>query len=197
MLLSVKGLDVKLYNTKRRDVTWETCTLRAWLNSEFFETAFSASEKGQIVLSTVENPDNKEYGTEGGNTTQDYVYLLSLDEVARYFNIDPYSEKDKDVLSEALICLPTQTAVDNGAFIVTQEYVDKYQSEYSYPLKLGACFWWFRSPGRGQLSATDVSFVGYVSDSGGPSKQRVYVYGRSSASGCKTRFRGAAPSDSP
>ena len=161
VLLSVKGLDAKPYNTEWTDLTWETCTLRAWLNSKFYETAFSESEKGKIVLSTVKNPDNKKYHTRGGNTTQDYVYLLSLDEVGRYFHVDPYS--DDNYQSEALICLPTQTAVKNGASTISQANVDKWQSDYKYPLKAGACWWWLRSPGSGQGHAAYVNFGGSVS----------------------------------
>ena len=162
VLLSVMGLDMKQYNTERKDVTWETCTLRAWLNDEFYETAFSASEKGKIVLSTVENPDNKTYGTKGGNTTKDYVYLLSLDEIGRYFHVDPYAENYLDRCVEALICLPTQTAVNNGAFSISQARVDEIQSKYSYPLKVGACRWWLRSPGYYQNAVADGDYFGYV-----------------------------------
>ena len=146
VLLSVKGLDAKPYNTERKDVTWETCTLRAWLNSEFYETAFSASEKGKIVLSTVENPDNKEYGTKGGNTTKDYVYLLSLDEVGRYFRVDPYPYSYNYCRSDALICFPTATAKNNGASTDSA----------------GACWWWLRSPGNFRSDAASVGDFGYV-----------------------------------
>ena len=163
VLLSVMGLDMKQYNTELTDVTWETCTLRAWLNSKFYETAFSESEKGKIVLSTVENPDNKTFGTKGGNTTKDYVYLLSLDEIGRYFRVDPYNLEG----SEALICLPTKTAVNHGAYTVSQAEVDEGQSEYSYLLKTGACVWWLRSPGEGQNWAVAVYFDGIVYFDGG------------------------------
>ena len=158
VLLSVKGLDAKQYNTKWTEVTWETCTLRAWVNDEFYETAFSASEKGRIVLSTVENPDNNVLGSKGGNTTQDYVYLLSLDEVGRYFHLDPYIGEG----SEALICLPTQTAVKNGAYTLSQADVDKYQENKSYPIKAGACWWWLRSLFGGQDFAVFGDFDGLV-----------------------------------
>ena len=139
VLMSVKGLDARPYNTEKANVTWETCTLRAWLNGEFYKNAFSASEKGKIVLSTVENPKNKEYGTKGGNTTKDYVYLLSLDEAERYFASD-----------NARICCATANAKKNGA----------------YTNDAGACWWWLRSPGRDQHSAAGVGYGGRVFNSG-------------------------------
>ena len=148
VLMSVKGLDVKPYNTEREDVTWETCTLRSWLNGEFYEKAISTGEKGKILTSTVENPDNKEYGVKGGKTTQDKVYLLSLDEVGRYFNVEPYSDDNRQ--SDSLICMPTNTAKQNGA----------------YTSSAGACWWWLRSPGYDRDFAAYVGGGGYVNYDG-------------------------------
>ena len=36
----------------------------------------------------MQNPDNPEYGTDGGNDTTDKVFLLSIDEATRYFAND-------------------------------------------------------------------------------------------------------------
>ena len=158
VLLSVKILDAKPYNTKNEKLTWEACSLRAWLNGTFYKTAFSKSEKGKIVRSTVETPDNYKCDTKGGKTTNDYVYILSLEEVGRYFNTDAYGWGKE----EALICMPTQTALKNGAFTVTQNKVNEKQPKYSYPLKVGACSWWLRSPGLTQNMAAYISHSGDV-----------------------------------
>lgn len=40
LLLSEKSLDEKPYNMKAANVTWETCTLRDWLNNTFIHEAF-------------------------------------------------------------------------------------------------------------------------------------------------------------
>ena len=53
----------------------------------FIAEAFSASEKSAIPTVTLSNPDNPNYGTEGGNDTQDQVFLLSLEELQQYFNV--------------------------------------------------------------------------------------------------------------
>ena len=50
LLLSKYGLDVKLYNTGWTDITWETCTLRTWLNSDFKDTAFDRTEQRALLL---------------------------------------------------------------------------------------------------------------------------------------------------
>lgn len=158
VLLSVKGLDARPYNTKRDDVTWETCSLRAWLNGEFYEDAFSADEKEKIVFSIVENPGNAKHGTEGGNTTWDRAYLLSLEELNRYYHVDPYKYEK----SEALICMPTQKAISSGALTLRAANVPKYQQDYSYPLRAGACWWWLRSPGYTSYDAAYVYVWGNV-----------------------------------
>ena len=73
------------YHEKWGEVTWKTCTLRKWLNSEFYKNEFSEEEKKAIIETNLENPNNPEYGTPGGNTTKDRVFLLSIDEADRFF----------------------------------------------------------------------------------------------------------------
>ena len=48
LVVSKYALDCKPYNTEYTDVTWETCSLRQWLNSTFLNTAFSAEEQKKI-----------------------------------------------------------------------------------------------------------------------------------------------------
>ena len=86
LLLSRYIVDYKAYNEDMVDITWEECTLRAWLNDEFYNAAFDASEQEQILTMTISNPDNMDYGTgtEGGNDTEDNIFLLSSDEVLEY-----------------------------------------------------------------------------------------------------------------
>ncbi len=83
LLLADKNLDAKPYNVVRTGVTWETCTLRSWLNAyggsdnaqgmeysvggaSFLDTAFGEEERNAILDSTLVNVDSEEYGTEGG-----------------------------------------------------------------------------------------------------------------------------------
>lgn len=84
LLISKYALDCQQYNTSDRNVTWETCTLRKWLNGAFFNNAFSADEQKQILSTTV-TPD---YSTDPGNNTKDRVFLLSIAEAEKYFGSD-------------------------------------------------------------------------------------------------------------
>ena len=84
LLLSFNYIERMEYNETMSNVTWETCTIRSWLNESFLNTAFTYKEQEKIVITTNENLNNPEYGTIGGNKTVDKVFLLSVDEVNKY-----------------------------------------------------------------------------------------------------------------
>lgn len=84
LVLCRKIIVFKPYNEENEAVTWEECTLRGWLNRDFYEAAFSAEERELIIPTMISNPDNAEYGTGGGNATEDRIFLLSPDEVKEY-----------------------------------------------------------------------------------------------------------------
>jgi co-chaperonin GroES (HSP10) len=91
LLITEDIIERKPYNDEWDEdegVTWESCTLRKWLNENFLSAAFSSEQQQQIKLTNLDNPDNPHYGTDGGNDTQDYIFLLSIDEAQRYFSSD-------------------------------------------------------------------------------------------------------------
>ena len=143
LVISRYGLDAKPYNEKSESVTWETCTLRTWLNGEFYNSAFSSEEKGWILQVTLKNPNNAEYGTKGGNDTTDRIFLLSIEEAEQYF-VDDESRK----------CWPTAYAKNIGAFA----------SDLSSDT-LGA-WWWLRSPARNNRFTVLVGTNGSVYGNG-------------------------------
>ena len=145
LLISRYALDCKLYNEKKEDTTWETCTLRGWLNNEFFNKAFSAEEKQSILQSDVSADKNPEYSTNPGNATKDKVFLLSVVEANKFF-------KSKD----ARKCAPTDYAIQQGA----------YTSDSSKVEGRKACWWWLRSPGSDSDFAAFVTYGGSISDRG-------------------------------
>lgn len=90
LLISRYGLDAQPYNTTNSEVTWETCTLRTWLNSTFYNKAFSSAEQAAILTTNVDNSKYQCYSgwsTNGGNNTQDKVFLLSYAEANKYFDV--------------------------------------------------------------------------------------------------------------
>ncbi|MBR4550778.1 MAG: hypothetical protein IKO13_00625, partial [Oscillospiraceae bacterium] len=55
LVISEYGLDVKPYNSTYGGVTWETCSLRKWLNGDFLTEVFTEEEQEQIRSTKVEN----------------------------------------------------------------------------------------------------------------------------------------------
>ncbi len=139
LVISKYALDCKPYNTSALDVTWETCTLRRWLNNDFINSAFTSVEKELIPTVTVSAEKNPEYNTDAGNATQDKVFLLSINEMNKYFSSDSARE-----------CKSPAYADENGVFVVTN----------------GNCMWWLRSPGLIQDFAAIVDGRGAVFEDG-------------------------------
>ena len=86
LLLSKYLLASHEYNDENVDITWEKCTCRNWLNSDFMKQIFSKKEQNSILTTDVINSDNAKYGTKGGSNTKDKMFLLSIDEFKKYFN---------------------------------------------------------------------------------------------------------------
>ena len=135
MMISRYALDCKPYNEKYEDTTWETCTLRGWLNNEFYNMAFSTEEKQYVLQSNVSVDKNPKYSTNPGNATKDNVFLLSVVEANKFFKND-----------DAGKCAPTDYAIQQGA----------YTSDSSKVEGRKACWWWLRSPGDSSRSAAYV-----------------------------------------
>lgn len=84
LLITEDIIELHPYHSERVAITWETCALRAYLNGEFFGK-FSAQEQAVICDTSSVNADNQWYRINGGNNTTDKVFLLSIEEVVRYF----------------------------------------------------------------------------------------------------------------
>ena len=141
LLISAEALDCRKYNDTNETVTWENCSLRKWLNSSFYTAAFSAAERDRIILSTVANPDTETCRTEGGNDTEDKVFLLSLDEARELFDSD-----------SGRLCRPSAYAREHGIYVFH---------------KNGCSWWWLRSPGKPGCAA-NVNYFGGRAINGTP-----------------------------
>lgn len=156
-LLSDQNLDALQYHTEREDVTWETSTIRSWLNGydassntgesngidytkdNFLDTAFSAKEQTAIAETAVVNDDNTDYNenasTDAGKDTTDRIFLLSLTETYNKKYFPNY-------------CFSTNTAyvADGGKFGYSMYGVGESDS------------WWLRSPGSNQSRAAFIDW---------------------------------------
>ena len=143
MVLSKRALDRLPYNAEKTNVTWETCSLRKWLNEKFYANAFNKTEQDLIKTVTLKNYDNPEYNTPGGNDTEDKVFLLSFyDMINTDYGFDDDIEYD---LNRA--CVSSSYAYSHSYFDGVGE--DSDEEDYLY--------YWLRSPGYSADCAMDVS----------------------------------------
>ncbi|GHU64986.1 hypothetical protein AGMMS49983_11940 [Clostridia bacterium] len=158
------------YNPDDFTTTWAECSLRAWLNDDFLKD-FDAKAVGQILDTAVKNDDNPEYGTLGGADTTDKVFLLSIDEVNKYFASDEDmvaefhpSEQQLSDIAERIAKNPASRYWDAdwyGDAEAAKNELSEGFADYN-----GAWFWWLRSPGIYAGGAADVYGDGGVNDSG-------------------------------
>ncbi len=149
LLLSRYGLDAQPYNKEYTDITWENSTLRAWLNGEFLNKAFSEAEQSEILTTKVYNSPSQGYSTwntEGGNNTRDKIFLLSYAEANKYLGVT----HDNSSNTKSRVA-PTAYAIKQGAYI---------SSSYKTADGEAAGWWWLRSPGRSQRHAALVNIDG-------------------------------------
>jgi len=71
LLISNKCLTHKPFDVKGETNQWESCSLRQWLNGEFYHNSFTPQEKDQITYA---------------NLLRDEVFLLNLEEIKKYFS---------------------------------------------------------------------------------------------------------------
>lgn len=158
-LLADKALDDQKYNTSNTGVTWETSTIRSWLNGygtdysrkNFIGSAFSPADQGAILDTSVINNNNINYDTTGGDNTTDKIFLLSEAEVYNGDAAKGYGfVSGRDTDDEARRCKSSTYAKGMGTWSSRE---DTYR---------GNCDWWLRSPGNNTSYAADVDYHGYV-----------------------------------
>lgn len=66
-------------------ITWMNCSLRKWLNKEFYQRAFSRKEQSRIMETECLNIPNRVTGLGGSDKTKDNVFLLNVHEAEQYF----------------------------------------------------------------------------------------------------------------
>ena len=162
-LLADQNLDVFQYHTEIEDVTWETSTMRSWLNGygassntggssgidytgdNFLDAAFSAKEQNAIVETAVVNDDNKDdnYGTngDGGNDTNDRIFLLSIAEAD---NRSYFPKGSNSRFSANTVYVADGGKLGSGMYGAGE-----------------ADWWWLRSPGFNN------SMAAFIEDDGG------------------------------
>lgn len=146
LIITEYVVDAMPYNIEFIAATWDSCTLRAWLNEDFYNTAFGTGEKSRIMRTMVVNKGNSERGTPGGVDTEDLIFVISEEEARMYF-----SDNDLGVVMAKAQATPYATS--RGARVIGTE---------------ANAYWWLRSPGHNERQAMYVDnggkLQGYVGE---------------------------------
>lgn len=119
------------FNNYSGEVTWKDCSLRKYLNEEFYNE-FTVEERSKINPVINKNHGNQWYGSEGGEDTNDYIFLLSMEEaVCQYFG-------------DSRNILENPSNKQKYWFQKKDENNSKRMSRFQGYM----WWWWLRSPGR-------------------------------------------------
>ena len=144
LLLSADVLEARQYHhVPFEEVTWENSDLRAWMNGDFYDGAFTPVQRGLIETVHNENADQSITGASGGAATDDRVFALSETESVIYFNT-PAARSDIGA------ALASQHAAA-GPLSISED---------------GTADWWLRSPGTYGFATQFVDASGTPSLSG-------------------------------
>ena len=161
----------RTYHHTLEVVTWEASEIRQWLNGDFF-ASFSPANQARIAETYVINNDNpwdfSEMGgwinTPGGNYTTDRIFLLSIDEVLRYFG-------DSGLVARGAV-MGCNERDDNSPNwpelgIYWWGIMDQYrEARIAHDLGGSASWWWLRSPGFNPFVAALIDHYGFLLLSG-------------------------------
>lgn len=130
LMITEKVIEQRAYHHTYKDTTWYDCELRRYLNGEFYDR-FDETNQARIIQVTNENMDNPWYGTKAGDVSQDRIFLLSLEEVCRYFG-----DSSEKLYNRGNNRYWKKNDENNSRRLARLEGAN------------GCWWWWLRSPGR-------------------------------------------------
>lgn len=143
LLITDDIIDNIKYNHTWNPISWADSSVRKWLNEEFYNTAFTSHEQAYITDTQLSNDDNERFDTKAGEDTIDKVFLLSLDDIEKYYTTN-----------ESRQAKGTKFAISEGL------WVSPLGSSRGYSV------WWLRSPGKNTSLASLVHAGGAPGDVG-------------------------------
>ena len=143
MLLSKKALLVSQYNEKLDDVTWQSCSLRKYLNNDFVKDAFTVEEQTLLFeneIQTLPNPNSTENFT--NFTTKDRVFVPDYGD---YNEFDMFIEDRADLTAAAK---KQAEALDKDKYIENSWWMRTEGQDFKHALT-------FNNPGEAVFETGD------------------------------------------
>jgi len=156
LLITSQIVENRQYSEAGHVVTWSDSQARIYLNNQFLNTHFTKEEADRIYRVTNRTEDNVWYGTNGGGNVLDTIFLLSVEDVVKYWG-------DSGQLDAGIPA--------SGKAIIN----DSYNSARIAKKDNKNAAWWLRSSGNDPKKVCYVSADGYIS-MGGQSAEKQYGY---------------------
>ncbi len=134
LLLSRYALEAHRFHSRDVKVQWDSCELRQWMSEEMFPTLFTEKEREAVLLTHLTAMRHPRFSTHPGEDTDDYLFLLSIQEVEQYF-----PTRDSRTVKPTPYCKLTSRA-----------HVEKN----------GNTGWWLRTTGHSADDEARVSSIG-------------------------------------
>jgi len=153
LIITEGVIECRPYHETYMSVTWLDCDLREYLNGEFYNK-FSNTDKARIIETNIINQNNQWYSTPGGITTNDKIFLLSLEEVVLYFG-------DSGDLANR----PTEAWYIDDSYNASRIASTVQTLSWNGNVRWNAgevCWWWLRSPGNYDIHAACVGSDGCI-----------------------------------
>ena len=159
LILSEHIVEERSYHKDVVDITWERSDMRQYINGSFFES-FSQEEQSRILETKVSDRDNPWHGTKCGNPTIDKLFLLSYDEVIKYFGDSGDLQSHQGWNWIDVEGLDGSVAVKSGTEFVNDQFNN---ARRVYKADGSMAWWWLRSPGgQGQHTTGSIGFIGEI-----------------------------------
>jgi len=165
LLLSRRVLDTVPFNETKKRVPWKSCTLRKWLNKEFYEKAFSTSERTLIAETELKNDDFIYLFNPVNTDTTDKIFPLSFAELNAYSGVEGerYAEATPYAQSRATPYAQSEKLKGIESLSVDERYFDGNLKEKNVSRdvigRTLACYW-ARSNADGWKTADRTWIVG-------------------------------------
>ena len=146
LLITEDIIEQRAYHDAYKDITWADCSLRKYLNGEFYDK-FSEADKSRIMPVLNKNLDNQWYGSKGGVDTKDSIFLLSVEEVCKYFG-DSRSK--------------LYNRGKNQRYWFERKDENNSKRIARFEGETWGSWWWLRSPGRVSVKAVYIHGDGNI-----------------------------------
>ncbi|MDL2248665.1 DUF6273 domain-containing protein [Tyzzerella sp. OttesenSCG-928-J15] len=140
-------IDQRPYHKIYENITWAKCSLREYLNGEFYNN-FTHENQLKIVPVINKNPNNQWYNTDGGEDTSDKIFLLDMEEVAcKYFGDSSQKLHNPGKNQRYWFERKDENNRKRSAWLADDK---------------GNWWWWLRSPGRVGVKAVYIHGDGNI-----------------------------------